>query len=303
MANVLEYAKVFQNQLDKQVEAAATSGWMEKNAGRVQYNGGNEVKIPTINMDGLGDYDRNKGFVEGSVTSAYQTKTMTMDRGRTFKLDSMDVNETNFVVEAGAVLGEFQATKVVPELDAYRYSKIAALAIAAGQAKTGYMPDAETILNQLREDMYKIYDKAGDGISLVISISTLVAQILENSDKISKTLSVGDFKQGEVSLKVKIFDDAPLIRVPSARMKTEYLFKTGGTGQTEGGFTATETAKDINWIIAAQSAPIAVSKTDTVRIFSPDIYQDAHAWKIDYRKYHDLWIPDNKLKLVFVNTK
>ena len=33
MANVLEYAKIFQQELDKQVVAQATSGWMEANAG------------------------------------------------------------------------------------------------------------------------------------------------------------------------------------------------------------------------------------------------------------------------------
>jgi len=46
MANVLEYAKIFMQELDKQVVAQATSGWMEANAGLVKYNGGDEVKIP-----------------------------------------------------------------------------------------------------------------------------------------------------------------------------------------------------------------------------------------------------------------
>jgi len=33
MPNVLEYAKIFMQELDKQVVAQATSGWMEENAG------------------------------------------------------------------------------------------------------------------------------------------------------------------------------------------------------------------------------------------------------------------------------
>ena len=36
--------------------------------------------------------------------------------------------------------------------------------------------------------------------------------------------------------------------------------------------------------------PIAVSRTDKVRIFDPETNQSARAWAIDYRKYHDLWI-------------
>jgi len=44
----LEYAKIFQKELDQQIIEGATSGWMEDNAGQVKYTGGNEVKIPTI---------------------------------------------------------------------------------------------------------------------------------------------------------------------------------------------------------------------------------------------------------------
>ena len=53
--NTIEYAKVFQEMLDKQVTADATSGRMEGNALLVKYHGGNEVKLPTLDMDGLAD--------------------------------------------------------------------------------------------------------------------------------------------------------------------------------------------------------------------------------------------------------
>ena len=41
MANTIEYAKLFQKELDKQILESATSGWMEENASQVIYNGGN----------------------------------------------------------------------------------------------------------------------------------------------------------------------------------------------------------------------------------------------------------------------
>ena len=46
---------------------------------------------------------------------------------------------------------------------------------------------------------------------------------------------------------------------------------------------------------------IGVSKTDVTRIFDPLTNQKANAWKIDYRKYHDLWIPDNAVEGIWVN--
>ncbi|MBR6543443.1 MAG: hypothetical protein IKT73_09590 [Anaerotignum sp.] len=129
--NTMEYASVFMTELDNQLVEKSTTGWMEGNAGQVQYNGGAEVKIPKMQMSGLGDYDRDGGFAKGAVTVTYETRTLTQDRGRTFQLDAMDVDETNFAATAGNVMREFQSTKVIPEIDAYRYSKIYELAEAA----------------------------------------------------------------------------------------------------------------------------------------------------------------------------
>ena len=87
-------------------------------------------------------------------------------------------------------------------------------------------------------------------------------------------------------------------------MKTAYTFYDGkSSGQTAGGFVAAAGAKNINWIITPMYAPIAVNKTDKIRIFDPNINQDADAWKLDYRKYHDLWIMDEALKICRVNIK
>lgn len=301
--NVFQYAQLFQQQLDKQVEALATSGWMEANAGQVKYNGGREVKIPIMHMDALGDYDRTDGFPDGSVHLEYQTKIMTQDRGRTFSLDSMDVDETNFVATAANVMGEFQRLHVIPEIDAYRYSSIASQAIAKGTARSGYIPDPADVLSEIKNDIYAIYDVAGE-IPLVITVSMPVWAVISNSAELMKVLNTIEFTRGDVKTKVRAIDENPIIPVPSARMKTEYQFFDGKTpGQEQGGFQATVDAKDINWIICPRNVPIAVSKTDKIRIFTPDQNQQADAWKIDYRKYHDLWIKDNQFAVIKVCTQ
>ena len=302
--NTIAYATLFQTALDKQAVAKLTSGWMDANAGQVIYNGGKEVKIPKINMDGLGDYSRSGGFTSGAVTLEYETRTMSQDRGRTFMIDAMDVNESNFVANASNVMGQFQATKVIPEIDAYRYSKIASLAIEKGVATGEYTPDKSTILEKLKADIAAIRDIVGGDVPLVITMSSLTSAVLDQADGITKQLSVMDFNKGEVSTKVKSLDGCPIIEVPSARLKTAYTFNDGKTlGQEAGGFVPAGGAKDINWLITPLTAPIAVNKTDKVRIFDPAINQDADAWKLDYRKYHDLWILDEALKICRANIR
>ncbi|MCI5668783.1 MAG: hypothetical protein MR291_08515 [Oscillospiraceae bacterium] len=296
--NTLEAASIFTTVLDKQMIEGSTSGWMEQNAGQVKYSGGNEIKIPKMSLSGLGDYDRDNGYSQGAVTLTYQTKTMTMDRGRKFMLDRNEVDETNFVASAAAVMSEFQLTKIIPEVDAYRYSKIYSL--AKGSYGKTYTPAASTILSALTADITAVQDAAG-AADLVIIMPYTVADMLDNNEKINRSINVADFAQGDISLKVKTFNGIPVIRVPSVRMKTEYTFKDGkSSGQEEGGFEPASSATQINWIICPKSAPIAVSKTDNFKIFDPDVNQSADAWLIQYRKYHDIWIKDNVLPSIRV---
>ncbi|MGP1488403.1 MAG: hypothetical protein ACTTIX_04310 [Peptoanaerobacter stomatis] len=297
--NTLEYAKIFQTNLDKHIVEGATSGWMETNAGQVKYDGGNEVKLPTISTQGLGDYDRDKGFVQGAVSLSYQTMTMTQDRGRTFMLDAMDVKETNFVANAGNVMGVFQSEHVIPEIDSYRYSKIFALAKADSKVTEGYTAAKATILEKLKADILSMRDNVSLNAELVIIMSPKTVGILSDALENSRRIDIGNFKQGEIDLTVKKFDGLPIIEVPSARLKTLYKKQDGKTvGQEAGGLIADTNAKDINWIIISRNVPIAISKTDVTRIFDPITNQTADAWKIDYRKYHDLWIPKQRLSLV-----
>ena len=300
MPNVLEYSKIFQPSLDKQVVQESTTGWMEANANLVKYNGGNEVKLPNILMDGLADYDRTTGFVGGDVTLEWKTYTLTQDRGRTFSIDAMDVDETNFVVTAGTVMGEFQRTMVVPEIDAYRYSKLATLAIDASQTRSVAVT-ATDIVDQLLADLNGMEDVIG-AKEVVITMNPILAGQLAKAGKdyISKAM----LAKGALSVEVQSFNDNAIVKAPSKLLKTAFEFNDGTTvGQESGGFKAADGALDINWLISTKDAPIAISKTDKVRTFAPDTNQKADAWKIDYRKYHDLWVPASTLTSIYANTK
>lgn len=294
MANLLEFAKIFQTGLDKMMLETATSSWMEKNAGLVKYSGGDEVKIPKLTMQGLGNYSRANGYVAGDVTLEFETRKLTQDRGRSFQIDSMDVDETGFIATIPNIMGEFQRTKVVPEVDAYRYSTLAKQA----SIKKDIDIDETNIFSELLKDINAIQDVVGD-IPLVITLNKKLSPLLSLSKEFSKLISMGDFQKGEISTKVKKIDEHFIIEVPSARMKTEYTFAADGAG----GFTPGGGAKDINWIICPLNGPIAVSKTDKIRIFDPNTNQAADAWKTDYRKYHDIWVLDNVKPAVMVSKR
>lgn len=289
-----------QKKLDQAVIIGATSGWMEANAGEVIYNGGDELKIPTMTTAGLADYDRDNGFVQGGITVKYNTYKMTQDRGRTFQIDRMDVDESGFVATSANLIKVFQTEHVVPEIDAYRYSTIADIAIKANQSEAVALT-ADNALTKIREHIRAVQDIVGDDVPLILTMSTKTRALIEDSPKIGKSINVADFKQGGMNFKVKSLDESVIRIAPSSRLKTKYEILDGTTtGQEAGGLKAAADAKDINWIITPQRVPIAISKTDKLRVFEPDTNQKADAWKIDFRKYHDLWIKEADKKIIFV---
>jgi len=208
----------------------------------------------------------------------------------------MDVNESNFIANATNVAATFQREHVIPEVDAFRYSKIAALAKEAGRMVGGVELTADNIYSMLLRDIAAVQDVVGD-VQLVITMSAITSAIVSESAQLAKRIDVMDFKRGEIMTKVKSIDGNPILAAPSARLKTEYLFKDEAAG---GGFAPTEGAKNILWEICPRRVPIGLCKTDKLRIFTPEVNQKADAWKIDYRKYHDLMIKQQKLASVLV---
>lgn len=300
--NTLQTAANFQKVLDQQMLVGATSGFMEVNAGEVKYNGGDTVKIPTLSVDGLANYDRDNGYNRGSVSLKFQDFKLTQDRGRKFSLDSMDVDETNFVATATNVMTTFQKEQVIPEVDAYRYSKVAAYAKQESRKTDSFTPDDTNIIKQLNKEIMEIEDLIGETGDLVIVMSARVQGILNEAAGAKGMLNVADFTQGQYNTRVRTYNEIPIIGVSSARLKSQYVFNDGKTsGQEKGGFKADTGAKAINWLIMSRKAAIAVSKTDKMRIFDPTINQQADAWAIDYRKFHDVWVPKNRLASLWVN--
>lgn len=300
--NTLATATLFQQTLDQVVVQEALTGWMEANAGQVLYNGGAEVKIPKIALQGLGKYDRNNGYNQGSITLSYETKTMTQDRGRKFQLDAMDVNETNFVATAATVMGEFQRVHVVPEIDAYRLSKLITAAITLDTNVTySYTPAEATILKEVKKGISKIRNAGYNG-ELVIHMTA--DALLELETALAGKITDVTFSQGGIDTRVPSVDKCPIIPTPQNRMYSAITLYDGKTvGQEAGGYVKGTGALEANFIIVPRNVPIAISKQDVMRIFDPMTNQDANAWAMDYRRFHDLWTLENKENLIYVNIK
>lgn len=107
----------------------------------------NELIIPMLTMDGLADYSRNSGYVDGNVELTNETVKCNFDRGRMFTVDTMDNAETAGIA-FGRLSGEFIRTKVVPELDAFRFAKYASTSGISSVSAT--LTTGEEVVKALR---------------------------------------------------------------------------------------------------------------------------------------------------------
>lgn len=295
MPNSIALAQKFLPMLDEVYKAASKTSILD--ATQVEFVGGNTVKVFKTSMDGMGDYSRNSGFVDGSVTGTWETMALTKDRGRSFMIDSMDDEET-LGMAFGTLAGEFLRTKVVPEVDAYRFAKLAGTSnILAGTPAdiTIGTTDVPSLVDLAEKDMNE-NEVPDEGRILFIS-ETAYAGL---KAKITRTTMNAD---NGINKEVETYDNMRIIRVPQNRFYSAITLYDGTTsGQTGGGFIGTaSTGYKINFMIVHPSAVCQVLKHVKPRIFSPDENQKADAWKFDYRVYHDLFVYDNKVKGIYLH--
>lgn len=290
--NSIENITKYSDELDKMFAQKSAVGFFADNALATKFVGAKTVIIPDIDFFGLSDYDRHNGFSKGAITVSNTSYTMSMDRARSLQIDREDMSETGIANLAGKILGEYVRTKVVPECDAYVLSKLAGLALSRANTISG---DTAKPFEALCKLINEVQSVVGYDEELVAFIDSHMYAALQNSAEISKMITVSDFKQGEVSLKVKSINGVALIPVVSERMKTAYTFNN-----TElGGFTAKSDANEVYMLVCPKSGAHLVKKTENMRIFTPEQNLDADAYKFDYRIYYDVFVQKSGLDAVW----
>ncbi|MBQ3202784.1 MAG: hypothetical protein IJB36_03985 [Clostridia bacterium] len=295
--NSLEFKTRATEELDKALVQRSVTGMFADNNLREKFVGAKTVLIPEVDMQALGDYDRDEGFVGGAVTVTNQPYTLSMDRGRYFQIDKEDADETGIPSLLGKISGEFVRTKVIPEMDAYVMSKLAGVANTANKTVSG--APATEALKMLKNAIFAVQDEVGYDEELVAFVDGAFWAALQSTTDITRYLSVGDFKRGEINTKVTKLDGVSIIPVASGRMKTGYVFNDGVTdGQKEGGFVPAEGAKSIGLLVLPKKAAHLIKKTEEVRTFDPNTNQKATAWKMDYRVYYDVFVKKSYSKSI-----
>jgi hypothetical protein len=286
MFNHIELAQHLVPLLDETYRASSLTSILDGNPELAREGANaNELIIPRLDMQGLGDYSRNSGYVEGEVTLTNQTVLCNFDRGRMFSVDSVDDTDSACLC-FGMLAGEFIRNKVAPELDAFRFATYAS---ASGiGVSTAALNSGSAVITALREATNYMDEDEVPEEQRFLFITPSLMGLVEDLDTLKSKAVLSRF--------------ADIRRVPQSRFQTAITLRDGSsTGQEAGGFVKASSASDINFLILHKAALIQFPKHIAPKIVTPEINQTADAWKFGYRQVGVVDVYQNKTAGIYLH--
>lgn len=288
MANSIALSKVYTNLLDEVYQQSALTAVLESDASLARQGANaNEIVIPKLSMDGLADYSRNSGYVNGDVTLNWETVQFNYERGRMFSVDNMDNEETQNIA-FGRLAGEFIRTKVVPELDAFRFATYAATT-GAGTA-TGALATGADVIAALRTATSAMDEAEVPMEDRHLFITPTLLGLVEDMDTTKSKEVLARF--------------ASITKVPQTRFYSVIELLDGkSSGEEKGGYKKADLGVELNFEIIHKPAVLQFTKHAVPKVISPELNQDADAWKYGYRNYGLCDTYENKAAGIYVHKK
>lgn len=297
MANSITTFKKYIDLLDEVYKQQAKTAILDGDNSLVRAGSNtHEIVIPKISMDGLGDYSRNGGYVDGNVTLTNETVAFNYDRGRAFTVDAMD-NEETAGVAFGRLASEFIRTKVVPEMDAFRFAQYAGTSGISKVSTGATLTTGADVISALRAGTTKMDEDEVPMEDRHLFITPTLYGLIQDLDTT---------KSKEV---LNRFADVTL--VPQSRFYTAIDLYDGetdnsgssGANEKPGGYVKATAGKDINFMIIHKPALLQYTKHTVSKVITPDENQKADAYKFPYRAYGLADVYENKVAGIYLHNK
>lgn len=247
-----------------------------------------EIVYPQIAVTGLGDYDRNSGYTQGTVDMKWVSAEYNYDRGAKLSVDAMDNQET-YNLAFGMAGATLMREKVAPEADAFTFATLAGIeGISMGEAKT--LTNAAAFMEALLEAKNTMDNDEvpEDGRILYATPVLLNGLMMLDTYKSKEILSCYAVKRA----------------VPKNRFYTAIDLLDGKSQDEEvGHYKKAAAAKDINFMIIHKPALIKHDKHVVSNIIPASMNPDADADIVKYRKYGIVDIYKNKKAGIYLSHK
>lgn len=335
MANSIVLAKNYTNLLDEVYKLASVTNDLSSDNSLVRAGANaNEILYPQISVSGLGDYRRNSGYTDGSVTVEWKTATFNYDRGSKISVDAMDDEET-FGIAFGQAAGELMRTKVAPESDAFTFATLAGVSGISTATAATYSSAADfltallTAKNKMDEDEVpeeqRILYATPTLINSVMALDTTKSrEVLSTFEAVKKVPQsrfytaidlldgystgeeAGHYKKGTAVYKASTDTTVTTGKTYYTKSGDTYTAVTSPTGNpsTSSYYELTAAAgKDINFLIVHKPCLIKWDKHVVGSVIPPDSNPDSDAYITKYRKYGIVDVLKNKVAGIYLSHK
>ncbi len=281
--NNIELSTVYLPLLDKVYKQASKTSILEGDEATMKRGDNGELKVAKLDMDALGDFDRNSGYTKGSTTFRWETIKYDKERSQDLRIDRLD-NAEALRLPFAKLSSEFIRTKVVPETDAARIAKIAGTEGISTKAEN--LSDGLAVISALRACSNKMDEDEVDPENRILFITPTNRGMISDLDT---------NKSKEVLSKF-----STIIEVPQSRMYTKIKLNDG---KTEYGYTKATDGKEINFLCVERSAAV-VHMEQFIKYFTPDEDQEGDDNVFKYRN-NNLYghVYENKLAGVYCSYK
>ena len=290
MANSIALISKYVPLLDEVYKLASKTSVLDGDSSLVKAGSNtNEICIPKIQLDGLADYSRNDGYVKGSASLVWETVKFNYDRGRKLGVDAMD-NEETAGVAFGSLSSEFIRTKVVPEMDAFRFATYSALENISKVATGATLATGEEVLAALTDAMNQMDEDEVPAENRILFITPTLLRLAKSVDLTKSKEALDGFSQ--------------TVTVPQSRFYTAIDLASGKTDdELAGGFTKNADAKDINFMIIHKPAVLQYPKHTVNKVITPEVNQESDGYLFFYRAYGLADAYENKRAGIYLHHK
>lgn len=277
--NNIELSTIYLPKLDQVYKNEAKTSILDGDETTVQKGLNGEIKVAKLDMDGLGDFDRNTGYTQGSTSFKWETVKYDKERSQDLRIDRLD-NQEALGLPFAKLSGEFVRTKVIPETDAARIAKIASVDGISEKEET--LSAGADVVSALRTCTNKMDEDEVSTENRILFITPTLKGMIDDLDTTKSKKVLERF--------------STIIEVPQTRMYTAVTLNDGAENY---GYKKATGASDINFLCVEKSA-VVTALDQFIKYFSPDEDQNGDSNVFKYRN-NNLYghVYENKLAGVY----
>lgn len=261
--------------------------WNSDNKDKYEVVDGKTIKIPTLSTGGRVDGSRDEiGSFSRNFDNDWETKELTHHRMWQTLVHPKDVDQTKQVASIQKITKTMNETEKFPEMDAYLISQVYSLRNKqeAFTPITNGSLTKDNVLAKFDEMMAEMDEALVPLQGRKLYVDTYTKKLIDNATELAFRRTTGT---KNVDKSISRIDEAEIISVPTALMKTSYTFTKG--------WTPAKDALQVKMFLVHPSCLLPVANYEFAELAAPSAMSHGK-WVYYEESFEDVFILNKRYK-------